>query len=63
MTHDEMTSNLRELGWPPAIEVADRLDLYRDIIRRCEWRLPASINREDQEFRAALRRDIAEAFK
>ena len=39
---------------------ADRLDLYRDIIRRCEWRLPCSAMRPDIEL---LKRNIQEAIK
>ena len=66
MTHDELTATLRAPGnyrcSPKALdtEIANRLDLYRDIIRRCERRLPINVVRED---RSVLQRDIQEALK
>jgi hypothetical protein len=39
--------------------IADRLDLYRTLLQRAEWRLPCSVMREDI---AVLRRDIQEAI-
>ena len=68
MTHDELTGMLRNLPTPSIggahpggvqMLAADRLDLYRDIIRRCEWRLPCSTMREDI---VVLQRDIQEAI-
>jgi hypothetical protein len=66
MNHDELTARLRaaqhemDEGWPAMILAANRLDRYRDIIRRCEWRLPCSAMRPDVE---VLQRDIQEALR
>ena len=62
MTHDEMTAYLRlskSLSGDDT-EIADRLDLYRTLLRRCEWRLPCSAMRPDVE---VLQRDIQEALR
>jgi hypothetical protein len=66
MNHDELTATLRAPGnyrcSPKALdtEIADRLDLYRTLLRRCEWRLPCSATRPDIE---VLQRDIQDAIK
>ena len=64
MTHDEMTGRLRErrlfLAPHEVCEIAERLDLYRDLLRRAEWRLPCSAMRPDIE---VLQRNIQEAIK
>jgi hypothetical protein len=65
MTHDEITAALRcddwgSLGTQDMSEIADRLDLYRKLLRRCEWRLPCSAMRPDIE---VLQRGIQEAIK
>ena len=62
MTHDNLTDLLRNEDWPTGsrrdyLEAADRLDLYRELLRRCAWSLPAT-----ERFRS-LHRDIAEALK
>jgi hypothetical protein len=62
MTHDELTEILREprCDWREDAEIADRLDLYRTLLQRAEWRLPCSALRPDIE---VLHRDIQEALK
>lgn len=62
MTHDEMTAALRGEDWPvfdpeDHHEIADRLDRYRDLIKRLSYSLPAT-----EVFRY-LHRDIREALK
>ena len=64
MTHDEITARLRDPrpvmsidAQTTMIDAADRIDLYREMLRRCAWSLPAT-----ERFRA-LHRDIAEALR
>ena len=67
MTREELTTRLREPftmiridAQSTMFDAADRLDRYRDIIMRCEWRLPCSAMRDDI---AVLRRDIQESIE
>jgi len=67
MTHDEMTELLRGddsfvLSQEDDAEIADRLDRYRDIIRRCERLLPFDSRSAPDDVRDLLR-DIREALK
>ena len=67
MTHDDITTRLRDPrptmsidAQATMLDAADRLDLYRTLLQRAEWRLPCSAMRPDIE---ALQRDIQEAIK
>ena len=64
MTHDEMTAALRGadsfvLDEGDDAEIADRLDRYWRLLRRCLHRLPDNFNLDD----ATLKSDIREALK
>lgn len=61
MKHSEMIEILREsrCDWSDDSEIADMLDFYREIIRRCERRLPPGNIGRDIE---SLRADIAKVL-
>jgi len=62
MTHDELTTRLRssdhdmDPGWPAMALAANRLDLYRDLLRQADRRLYRQTD-------ADLSAEIGEAIK
>jgi len=67
MTHDELIRYLTRTDYPQFsrahnAEIADRLDRYREIISRCERRMPLDSCSAPDDVRELLR-DIAEALR